>query len=65
MLVLNRKTNESIVVDSNVKITILHLGRGQATIGIDAPRHIGIYREELLCAIRHKVLREKVEALQE
>lgn len=65
MLVLNRKANETIVIDGNVKITVLRLGRGQVTIGVDAPRHIGIYREELLCAVRHNVMREKVGAMQQ
>jgi len=65
MLVLNRKANETIVIDGNVKITVLRLGRGQVTIGVDAPRHIGIYREELLLAVRNNVLREKVTALQQ
>ncbi len=65
MLVLNRKANETIVIDGNIKITVLRLGRGQVTIGIDAPRHIGIYREELLFAVRHNILREKVGAVQQ
>ena len=62
MLVLNRKINESIVIDGNIKVTVVRLGRGNVTVGIDAPRHIGIYREELLSAIRQTLTRQKVKA---
>jgi len=65
MLVLNRKANETIIIDGNIKITVLRLGRGQVTIGVDAPRHVGIYREELLFTARHNIVREKVGALQQ
>lgn len=40
MLVLNRKMNESIVIDGNIKVTIVRPGRGNVTIGVDAPRRI-------------------------
>lgn len=63
MLVLNRKANESIVIDGNIKLTIVRLGRGSVTIGVDAPRHIGIYREELLAELRQTIYRDKVKAL--
>jgi carbon storage regulator len=48
MLVLDRKMNESIVVDGNIRIKVVRIGRGRVTIGIEAPGHVGIYREELL-----------------
>ena len=38
MLVLNRKINESIVIDGNIKVTVVRLRRGNVTVGIDAPR---------------------------
>ena len=63
MLVLNRKMKESIVIDGNIKLTIVRLGRGNVTIGVDAPRHIGIYREELLNTMRQTLCREKVKAI--
>lgn len=60
MLVLTRRINESIVIDSDIVITVLEVGRnGQVRIGIDAPRHHQVYRRELWLEIQ----RENREAL--
>ncbi len=60
MLVLTRRINESIVIDSDIVITVLEVGRnGQVRIGIDAPRHHQVYRRELWLEIQ----RENCEAL--
>ena len=48
MLLLTRKAQESIIINGNIKITILKLDRGQVKIGIDAPKEIPILREELI-----------------
>lgn len=47
MLVLNRKPGESITIDGQIKIKIL-CGYGSTRIGIDAPKHIRIVRDELI-----------------
>ncbi len=47
MLVLARKQNESIQIGDDVRVTILHIGRGRVQIGIEAPRDIQIRRTEL------------------
>lgn len=52
MLVLSRKINESIVmIIGGEKITITVVdknSKGEARLGITAPRHIPIFRKELL-----------------
>ncbi len=48
MLVLSRKAQESIIVNGNIKITVVRIDRNQVRIGIDAPTDIPIQREELL-----------------
>lgn len=47
MLVLSRKPMQSIVIGSNVKITIIKVERNQVRIGIEAPREVSILRDEL------------------
>jgi carbon storage regulator len=48
MLVLSRKFNESIVIDGRIKITIVEIRGTQIRLGIEAPKEIGVMREELL-----------------
>ncbi|HWB07886.1 MAG TPA: carbon storage regulator [Pirellulales bacterium] len=47
MLVLTRKVNERIRVGDDITITVVRLGPGSVRIGIDAPPHLSIVREEL------------------
>ena len=48
MLVLTRRVNERILIGDNIVITYLGNKGYQAQIGIDAPKHIPIVRQELL-----------------
>lgn len=53
MLVLARRPNEQIVINGEVFITVLGVGRGgQVRLGISAPPHIQIYRHELWLQIQ-------------
>jgi carbon storage regulator len=52
VLILTRKAGEKIVIDGDITITVMEVGRGgQVRIGIDAPRHHRILRYELLAEI--------------
>ena len=53
MLVLSRKLNEKIVIDGGIVITIVKVDRNQVRIGIEAPGHIPVYREEILPIVQH------------
>ncbi len=49
MLILTRKAGEQLVIDGDIRITVLEVGRGgQVRIGIDAPRSHRVLRGELL-----------------
>lgn len=47
MLVLSRKPGERILIGPDVKITVIRIGPNSVRIGIDAPGHLNIVREEL------------------
>jgi carbon storage regulator len=48
MLVLSRKLNEKIVIDGGIVVTVVKIEGGQVRIGIDAPDHIKVFREEII-----------------
>jgi carbon storage regulator len=52
VLVLTRRTNQSIVIGADVTITIVEIRGEQVRLGISAPRHVSVYREEVLEQIR-------------
>jgi carbon storage regulator len=47
MLVLSRKTGESIMVNGNIRITILHVEGEVVKVGIGAPMEVPVYRQEV------------------
>ncbi len=47
MLILTRKQNESVIIDGDIKVTILSDKHGQVKLGIDAPDDVEIWREEI------------------
>jgi carbon storage regulator len=47
MLVLSRKLNEAIIVDGNIRITVVGIRGSHIRLGIEAPDRVPILREEL------------------
>ncbi|MCI8408563.1 MAG: carbon storage regulator CsrA [Lachnospiraceae bacterium] len=54
MLALSRKQNESIVIGNDIEITILDVKNDQVKIGINAPKHVGVYRKEIYLQIQEE-----------
>lgn len=52
MLVLTRRLGESITIGDNIKVTVVDIDGNQIKLGIEAPRDIEIYREELFERIK-------------
>jgi carbon storage regulator len=48
MLVLSRKLGEKIFINDNICITVVDIDRGKIRLGIEAPRDVPIFRQELL-----------------
>jgi carbon storage regulator len=54
MLVVTRKTGEKIVIGNEIEIQVLHIGRNHIRVGIKAPEHISIYRDEIYQAMKNE-----------
>jgi carbon storage regulator len=52
MLILTRKLGERITIDDDIVITLLEIKGMQVKLGIEAPRSISIYRQEIYEKIR-------------
>jgi len=52
MLVLTRRLGEAITIGDNVKLIVVEIDGNQVKLGIEAPREIEIYREELFEKIK-------------
>lgn len=48
MLVLTRKIGEKIHIGPDIVITVVEIGTSRVRLGLDVPREIPVYREELL-----------------
>lgn len=51
MLILTRRSGQSIVIGDNVVITIIEAGRDHVRVGIDAPRSVSVHRQEVYAEI--------------
>jgi carbon storage regulator len=52
MLVLTRKTNQSIMIGDDVEITVLAVSRDKIRLGITAPRDVPVFRKEVYLSIK-------------
>lgn len=62
MLVLSRKLNEKIVIDGGIVVTVLKIDRNQIRLGIEAPEHVRVLREEIAGNYRGSRANEAVAA---
>jgi carbon storage regulator len=47
MLVLTRRSDESVVIAGSIEISVLEIRGDQVSLGFKAPRTIAIYRKEV------------------
>lgn len=52
MLILQRKRGEAVVLNGNIKVTVLESGVDGVKLAIEAPKEVTVLREELLEAAK-------------
>jgi carbon storage regulator len=59
MLILTRRIGEAIMIGDNVVVKVMGVRRGQIKIGIEAPRDVSVFREEI-----HERMQREYEGLE-
>ena len=54
MLVLTRRTNESLIIGHDIVITVLEIRGDTVRIGVKAPREVSVHREEIYAKLRNE-----------
>ena len=52
MLILSRKINEKIMIGDEISISIIEIRGDQVRIGVDAPKSVKVFRQEVFDAIK-------------
>ena len=51
MLILTRRSGETIAIGNDITVTVLGINGNQVRIGIEAPRDVPVHREEVAARI--------------
>ncbi|MGB5426411.1 MAG: carbon storage regulator CsrA [Gammaproteobacteria bacterium] len=54
MLILTRRVNEKLMVGDDVTVTVLSISGNQVRIGVAAPRHVPVHREEIYDKVKRQ-----------
>jgi carbon storage regulator len=52
VLILTRRLGESVLIGSDITVTVLGVKGSQVRVGIDAPKDVAVHREEVADRIR-------------
>jgi|TARA_B110000116_G_scaffold268638_1_gene283082 carbon storage regulator len=65
MLILTRRISEVLIINDDIKVTVLAIQGNQVRIGIDAPKNVSVHREEIYDKIQQEKLTTVVDTLVE
>ena len=65
MLVLARRSNQSIMIGDDIEIVIVDIHGDQVKLGIQAPREIAVHRKEIYEEIQKENIRAAEEGVQD
>ena len=51
MLVFSRKKDETLVINDEITVTVVEIRGDKVRLGVEAPRHLSVYRREVNEAI--------------
>ena len=54
MLIITRRPGEKIVLGDDIVVTVMEISGQTARIGIDAPKAVPVYREEIWAAVKEE-----------
>jgi carbon storage regulator len=54
MLIITRRTGEKVMVGDDIVVHVLEVVGNSVRIGIEAPRSVPVYREEIWNAVREE-----------
>jgi carbon storage regulator len=52
MLILSRKVDEKIMIGDDITVSIIEIKGDQIRLGVDAPRNVKVFRQEVLADIK-------------
>jgi carbon storage regulator len=59
VLILTRRIGESVKINEDITVTVLGIKGNQIRIGVDAPRHVSVHREEIYQRMKNEELDEE------
>ncbi len=65
MLVLTRKSNQSIMIGDEIEVSVLAIMGEKVRIGIQAPRDVPVFRKEVYLEIQQEQARDAKDAREE
>jgi carbon storage regulator len=54
MLILTRRVGETLVIGDEVTVTVLGVRGNQVRLGVNAPKHVAVHREEIYQRIQNE-----------
>jgi carbon storage regulator len=54
MLILTRRIGETVMIGSEVRVTVLGVNGNQVRVGIHAPKNVAVHREEIYERIKRE-----------
>ena len=58
MIVVSRRTNESLVINNDITITVVEIRGDKVRLGIQAPKEVPVHRSEVHAAIHNQELQK-------
>ena len=64
MLVLSRRTDETIQIGDNIRVCVVEIRKGTVKLAIDAPREVSVHRDEVYRRVKEEAAAAKIDSEQ-